>query len=292
LLGAHTEVRVLLGTPDGHVRGDRAELEQTLVSLALNARDAMPQGGRLVVATTRYVLDENRATEFPGLVVPKGSYVRVSISDTGVGIPPDVLPRVFEPFFTTKPVGRGTGLGLASAYGIVKASGGFIWVESEVGRGTTLMIDLPEVAPVPGDSPTTATVTPPAIALNAETVLLVEDEEIGRIWVARALRGLGYTVLEAGDGIEALRMLEARDAPVALVLSDVVMPVMSGPALGTCLGALYPGTPILFMSGYADEDIVGQGLPEGPHPLLRKPFSSAALAAAIANLLEVTAPRA
>jgi two-component system cell cycle sensor histidine kinase/response regulator CckA len=244
------------------------------------------------VETTRLVLAEDGATEFPGLVVPKGPYVRLSLSDTGVGIPPEVLPRVFEPFFTTKPVGRGTGLGLASAYGIVKGSGGFIWVASEVGRGTTFMIDLPEVAPVPGESPTTAKVTPPAIALNAETVLLVEDEEVVRTWVARVLRGLGYTVLEAGDGVEALRMLEARGTPVALVLSDVVMPLMSGPALGTCLGALYAGTPILFMSGYAEEEIVDQGLPEGPHPLPRKPFSPAALAAAIANVLEVTGPGA
>ena len=292
LLGAHTEVRVVLGTPDCYVRADRAELEQTLVSLALNARDAMPQGGRLSVETTRLVLEEGGATQFPGLVVPKGSYVRLSISDTGMGIPTEVLPRVFEPFFTTKPVGRGTGLGLASAYGIVKGSGGFIWVESEVGRGTTVMIDLPEVAPVPGDSPATAPVTPPAIARNAEAVLLVEDEELVRAWVARVLRALGYTVLEAVDGVEALGILEARGTPVALVLSDVVMPVMSGPALGTRLAALYPGTPILFMSGYADDEIVGQGLLEAHHPLLRKPFSSAALAAAIANLLEATAPRA
>jgi two-component system cell cycle sensor histidine kinase/response regulator CckA len=292
LLGAHTEVRVVLGTPDCCVRGDRAELEQTLVSLALNARDAMPQGGRLVVATARYVVDENRATEFAGLVVPKGSYLRLSITDTGVGIPPEVLPRVFEPFFTTKPVGRGTGLGLASAYGIVKGSGGFIWVESEVGRGTTFMIDLPEVAPVPGDSPATTAATPPAPALTGDAVLIVEDEEMVRAWVARVLRALGYTVLEAGDGVEALGILEAHGTPVALVLSDVVMPVMSGPALGTCLATRYPETPVLFMSGYAEEEIVGRGLLEGHHPLLRKPFSPAALAAAIANVLEVTEPGA
>jgi len=203
-----------------------------------------------------------------------------------VGIPPEVLPRVFEPFFTTKPVGRGTGLGLASAYGIVKGSGGFIWVESEAGRGTTFMIDLPEVAPLPGESPT-ALVTPPAIALKAGTVLLVEDEEMVRTWVARALRGLGYTVLEAGDGVEALAILEARGTSVALVLSDVVMPVMSGPALGACLADLYPGTPILFMSGYTQEEILGQGLLEAHHPLLRKPFRPAALAAAVASMLDV-----
>jgi two-component system cell cycle sensor histidine kinase/response regulator CckA len=282
-------VRVVLGIPDCCVRADRAELEQTLVSLALNARDAMPQGGRFAVETTRVVLKENGATGFPGLVVPKGSYVRLSIRDTGVGIPPEVLPRVFEPFFTTKPVGRGTGLGLASAYGIVKSGGGFIWVESEVGSGTTFTIDLPEVAPVPGASPATPPVTPPAIALKAETVLLVEDEEMVRAWVARVLRGLGYTVLEAGNGVEALGMLEARGTSVALVLSDVVMPVMSGPALGARVAELYPGTPILFMSGYAQEDIVGEGLLEPHHPLLCKPFSPAALAAAVASILDVTA---
>ncbi|MGE5687407.1 MAG: CheR family methyltransferase [Gemmatimonadota bacterium] len=290
LLGAHTEVRVVLGAPDCCVRADRAELEQTLVSLALNARDAMAQGGRLSAETTRLVLAEDGATEFPGLVVPKGSYVRLSISDTGVGIPPEVLPHVFEPFFTTKPVGRGTGLGLASAYGIVKGSGGFIWVESEVGRGTTFRIDLPEVAPVAGDSLAVAAVASAAAAPNAAAVLLVEDEEMIRAWAARVLRGLGHTVLEAGDGAEALGLLEARGAPVALVLSDVVMPVMSGPALGACLEALYPGTPILFMSGYAQDEIVGAGLLEAHHPLLRKPFTPAALAAAIAGVLDSRPP--
>jgi two-component system cell cycle sensor histidine kinase/response regulator CckA len=289
LLGAHTEVRVVLGASDCWVRADRAELEQTLVSLALNARDAMPQGGGLSVETTRVVLEEDGATQIADLVVPKGSYVRLSIRDTGVGIPPEVLPRVFEPFFTTKPVGRGTGLGLASAYGIVKGSRGFIWVESEVGRGTTFIIDLPEVAPVPSDSLAPATVTPAAIALNAEAVLLVDDEEMVRAWVARVLRGLGFTVLEAGNGVEALGLLEARGASVALVLADVVMPVMSGPALGTCLADLYPGTPILFMSGYAPDEIVGHGLLEAHHPLLRKPFTPAALAAAVASILDLKA---
>jgi two-component system cell cycle sensor histidine kinase/response regulator CckA len=219
-------------------------------------------------------------------------YVRLSISDTGVGIPPEVLPRVFEPFFTTKPVGRGTGLGLASAYGIVKGSGGFIWAESEVGRGTTFMIDLPEVAPVPSDGPAAAAAMPAALAPNEEAVLLVEDEAMVRAWVARVLRELGYTVLEAGDGAEALGLLEARGTSVALILSDVVMPVMSGPALAARLAELYPGTPILFMSGYAQEDIVGQGLPEAGHPLLCKPFTPAALAAAVASLLHVKTPRA
>jgi CheY-like chemotaxis protein len=292
LLGAHTEVRVVLGASDCWVRADRAELEQTLVSLALNARDAMPQGGGLSVETTRVVLEEDGATQIADLVVPKGSYVRLSIRDTGVGIPPEVLPRVFEPFFTTKPVGRGTGLGLASAYGIVKGSRGFIWVESEVGRGTTFIIDLPEVAPVPSDSLAPATVTPAAIALNAEAVLLVDDEEMVRAWVARVLRGLGFTVLEAGNGVEALGLLEARGASVALVLADVVMPVMSGPALGTCLADLYPGTPILFMSGYAPDEIVGHGLLEAHHPLLRKPFTPAALAAAVASMLDLKASQA
>jgi two-component system CheB/CheR fusion protein len=287
LLGAHTEVRVMLGAPDCWVRADRAELEQTLVSLALNARDAMPQGGRLSVETTRVVLEEDGATQIPDLVVPMGSYLRLSIRDTGVGIPPEVLPRVFEPFFTTKPVGRGTGLGLASAYGIVKGSGGFIWVESEVGRGTTFMIDLPEVPPVPNDSLAPATVAPAAIVLNGEAVLLVEDEEMVRAWVARALRGLGFTVLEAGNGVEALALLEARGTSVALVLADVVMPLMSGPALGACLADLYPGTPILFMSGYAPDEIVGHGLLEAHHPLLRKPFTPAALAAAVASILDL-----
>jgi two-component system CheB/CheR fusion protein len=292
LLGAHAEVRMSLGAPGCGIRADRAELEQTLVSLALNARDAMPTGGTFTVETTRRVLEQDGATEFPGLVVPNGVYVRLSISDTGVGIPPEVLPRVFEPFFTTKPVGRGTGLGLASAYGIVKGSGGFIWAESEVGRGTTFMIDLPEVAPVPSDGPAAAAAMPAALAPNEEAVLLVEDEAMVRAWVARVLRELGYTVLEAGDGAEALGLLEARGTSVALILSDVVMPVMSGPALAARLAELYPGTPILFMSGYAQEDIVGQGLPEAGHPLLCKPFTPAALAAAVASLLHVKTPRA
>ncbi len=289
LLGAHTEVRVVPGTPGCCVCADPAELEQTLVSLALNARDAMPQGGMLSLETSRLVLEEEGTTQFPGLVVPKGPYLRLSISDTGVGIPPAVLARVFEPFFTTKPVGRGTGLGLASAYGIVKSSGGFIWVESEPGRGATFKIDLPEVAPVAGDGPAAAPVAQPALAPNAEAVLVVEDEEMVRAWVVRVLRTLGYTVLEAGNGVEALGVLEARGTRVALVLSDVVMPLMSGPALGACLEALYPGTPMLFMSSYADEEIVDQSAVETYHPLLRKPFTEAALAAAIATILEVNA---
>ncbi len=288
LLGADAEVHVALGHPGGHVSVDRAELEQTLVNLALNARDAMPQGGKLVVETARIVVEEPRTTEYPGLVVPEGAYVRLSIRDTGVGIPPEVLPRVFEPFFTTKPVGRGTGLGLASVYGIVKQSGGFVWVESEVGRGTVFTIDLPEV-PAAESSPTSAA-DPPAMARSAATVLVVEDEEMVRAWAARVLRELGYTVLEAGDGMQALQILEAHADPIALVLSDVVMPAMSGPALGAHLATLRPGTPMLFMSGYAQDEILGRGLLEEHQPLLHKPFGTAALATAIRSLLDAKAP--
>lgn len=289
LLGADAEVRAVLSSPGGHVRMDRAELEQIVVNLALNARDAMPQGGRLVVETARLFLEEPRATEYPGLVVPEGPYVRLSISDTGVGIPPEVLPRIFEPFFTTKPVGRGTGLGLASVYGIVKQSRGFIWVESEVGRGTVFTIELPEVPAA--ESEPTAIPDPPARAGTAATVLVVEDEEMVRTWAARVLRNLGYAVLEAHDGAEALRILEARPDPVALVLTDVVMPGMSGPASGARLATLYPRTPMLFMSGYTQDEIVRRGLLDEHQPLLRKPFGAEALATAIRNALDAGAPR-
>ena len=272
------------------VKADVGQFEQVVINLAVNARDAMPLGGRLTLRTSNVRAEESARFQAKGM--PLGEYVLVEVQDTGTGIAPEVIDKIFDPFYTTKDVGKGTGLGLSTVYGIVKQTGGFIYVDSEVGRGTTFRIFLPRYIPAADDveAPHLPEATAPAIAgaisaadevmrtaatdLTGEgTILLVEDEEGLRALNARGLQSRGYTVLQAGNGIEALEELERQGGQVDLVVSDVVMPEMDGPALMKELRKRNPNIKIIFVSGYA-EDAFDKGLPDPKQfNFLPKPFT-------------------
>ena len=216
--------------------------------------------------------------------VPAGSYARLAVSDTGCGMDPEVQARIFEPFFTTKGVGQGTGLGLSTVYGIVKQSGGFVWVESEVGKGSTFSIYLPHVEAPVGD------VLQPDMPTDSEggteTILVVEDEPMVRDLACRGLREKGYTVLEAPNGADALELLAGGAIRIDLVLSDVVMPTLGGRGLGQELSRLEPGLPVLYMSGYTGDDVIQRGLLDPDAPFQQKPFSPDGLARKVREMLD------
>ncbi|MCK6507198.1 ATP-binding protein [Myxococcota bacterium] len=281
LMGVDIEVEVGLAEDLGHIVVDRGQLEQVLLNLAVNARDAMAAGGRLRVETDNVVLDQDIVDG--GGAVAAGRYVRISVSDTGTGMSPQVRRRIFEPFFTTKEPGRGTGLGLASAYGIVKQSGGEVWVYSEPGVGTVFRIYLPRT------DADRARPEPQRAALAArgdETILLVDDDEMVRAVGVRILESAGFTVLSAADGAAALALARALSAPPDLLLTDVVMPGMRGPQVALALRELFPGLKVVFTSGYA---ALGAGadlrLPADV-PFVAKPFSSSDLTRAVREALD------
>ena len=265
------------------VRFDLGQIEQVLLNLALNARDAMPEGGTLTITLQNVVLDTWEATGRGG-VVP-GEYVRISVRDTGVGMSPEVQAKAFEPFFTTKGPKKGSGLGLASCYGIVRQHGGTIRLVSQVGRGTTVQIDLPRaLEPVRAQETADQAVDLPR---GTETVLLVEDNDAVRALAARILRNLGYTVLEAPDGVVALEVAANYPNPIQLVLSDVVMPHLGGIALAARLSAERPKLKLILMSGYAGGDATGAEQ-EAAWPCLDKPFTSQMLAQVVRAVLDET----
>jgi len=284
LLGPEIELRVSL-SPELHaVKADQSQLEQVLVNLTLNARDAIQGPGSLSIVTENVVLDEGYALRYPGTNIPVGTYVRVMVSDTGQGMDGATRARLFEPFFTTKPPGQGTGLGLATVYGIIKQSGGFIWVYSELGQGTTFKIYLPEAteeALALGESQ-----TPLDVPGGVETILLAEDEPSVRRMVCRALRGAGYRVLEAINGAEALQIAQRESDVIHLVMSDLVMPVMGGRELGERLAKVRPEIRMLYISGYTDDDVIRRGLLVPGSPFLQKPFEAPALARKVREVLD------
>jgi CheY-like chemotaxis protein len=246
------------------VRIDPGQLEQVVLNLVVNARDAMPRGGSLRIAARPVEVDD---THGHALSILPGPYVALSVSDSGTGIPPEVRERIFEPFFTTKPRGKGTGLGLATSWGIVRQSGGAISLDSEVGRGTTFTLWLPVEIGTPENAEVKRVPTP--LPTGSETVLLVEDEPAVRKVTARILRESGYHVLQAGDGIEALVVANAFPDHISLLLTDVVMPGMNGRELAELITASRPGIGVLYTSGY-DDDLLGQGIPIETQ-LLQKP---------------------
>jgi PAS domain S-box-containing protein len=277
LIGEDVALVTVLDPALGSVRGDRGQLEQVVMNLVLNARDAMPQGGTLTIETRNVELAADDAGVHFG--VQPGPYVLLAIRDTGTGMNATTQAHIFEPFFTTKTPGRGTGLGLATVYGIVKQSAGNIEVESAPGRGTTFRVLLPRVvepAPVARGRATTDVVTG-----GTETVLVVEDERIVRRLICDVIRERGYTVLEAGDGVEALRSAEEHAGPIHLLITDLVMPRMSGRVLAEHLTALRPGMRVLFLSGYAAEAMARHGVPDEETAFLQKPFVPDALAAKV-----------
>jgi signal transduction histidine kinase len=282
LIGEDIALETTLAPALGAVRVDTAQIEQVLVNLAVNARDAMPQGGRLAIETDNVEMDGTRAP--PAATVPAGRYVLLQVSDSGVGIDALVQAHLFEPFFTTKPRGKGTGLGLATVYGIVRQSEGHVTVESTPGRGATFRIYLPRVeAPLdPTESPSPVA----APAAGTETILLAEDERLVRVLAQKVLERAGYRVLVATGGTEALALAEHHDGPIHLLLTDVVMPEMNGRELARRLAALRPGVRVLYMSGYADEAVAQHGVLDPGTAFLQKPFTPEGLAKKVRGVLD------
>lgn len=274
MIGEDIELRIILASAVGMVKADRGQIDQVIMNLAVNSRDAMPDGGRLTLETSNSELDENDVNRFR-YVVP-GRYVLLKVTDTGCGMGAELQSHIFEPFFTTKEAGKGTGLGLATVYGVIKQSGGYIWVDSEVGRGTTFKIYLPrvdeskEIVAVQEDS----TQGPEQ---NTGTILLVEDEHSLRKLTRDTLAEVGHSVLEAGDAFRAIEIAEQSNFAIDLLLTDVVMPGMSGRALADKLLAARPGIPVLYMSGYTDGAVAAHGVLESGISILRKPFTRAEL---------------
>ncbi len=271
------------GTPIPII-ADCGQLEQVLMNLAANARDAMPAGGRLTVETTIAELDACY-TQRRSVVIP-GFYAVLAVSDTGCGMEPKVLDHIFEPFFTTKELGAGTGIGLATVYGIVKQSAGYVWAYSEVGLGTTFKIYLPLADAVVEEPAVAAPAAAPVRRLTTETILVVEDEPTVRALTARVLSSHGYRVLTAATGSEALDAARAHAGPISLMLTDLVMPGGSGRTAFDTLVAERPDLVAVYMSGYTDDDVVRRGLIDSTTPFVQKPFTAAGLSRAVRNALD------
>jgi CheY-like chemotaxis protein len=268
LLGEDVDLRVTTPPALGYVRADPSQIEQVILNLAVNARDAMPDGGSLLIETREVRLDDEYAASHP--TVEPGPHVMLAVSDTGTGMDEPTRQRIFEPFFTTKEVGRGTGLGLSTVYGIVKQSGGSVWVYSEPGHGTTFKVYFPRVDGVPA-----------AVAGSArqgedrgtETILLVEDQPALRLLAKRVLEAAGYTVIDSANGQDAIAASDAFEGPIHLLLTDVVMPGMNGRAVAAEITARRAQTRVLFTSGYTDDAILRHGVLDDASRFISKPYT-------------------
>ncbi|HWO04684.1 MAG TPA: response regulator, partial [Methylomirabilota bacterium] len=282
LIGEHIEISVIQGSGLAHVKADAGQLEQVILNLAVNARDAMGRGGQLVLETANATLDAAAARRSPDL--EPGAYVMLSVTDSGHGMDAATRAQIFEPFFTTKEVGKGTGLGLATVYGIVKQSGGLIEVESEPGHGASFKVYLPAVqAPVETAEPAKA---PGTRMRGSETVLLVEDDPNLRTLAREILTVQGYTVIEAASPLEAIRIHQSHADAIHLLLTDVVMPEMNGPQLAAQLQAGRPGMEVLFMSGYTGSALALEGGGEFGGAFLAKPFTPDGLSRRVREVLD------
>ena len=283
-LGEDHLLELKLSPDAGQLRADRGQLEQVLINLVLNARDAMARHGRVTIQTASAVWDEVYAQRHGGVALPLGNYVMLAVSDTGCGMDSELQARIFEPFFTTKAIGQGTGLGLSTVYGIVKQSGGYVWVYSEPAEGSVFKIYLPAALPgQPWEPPRVPQETPEG---GSETILVIEDEDVVRSLASRGLRDHGYSVIEARNGVQALQYIEQHPGTVDLAISDVVMPEMGGRELGQNLARTEPNLPVLFMSGYTGEDVVQRGLLDPGAPFQQKPFTPAGLAIKVRAMLD------
>jgi two-component system cell cycle sensor histidine kinase/response regulator CckA len=286
-MGERIELKILSGRDLWYVKADKTQFEQVIINLAVNARDAMPDGGCLTIRTRN--LSERESLKHAASGVAAGEYVLIEVEDAGVGMTPEVMAKIFEPFFSTKEVGKGTGLGLSTAYGIVKQTGGYIFADSEVGKGTTFRVYLPRHIVENEDEiaqPREKAKEGPRDLTGSGRVLLVEDEDVVRQVAARALSRQGYEVLEAGTGVEALEVMAREKGRVDIVVSDVIMPEMDGPTLLKELRKTNPGLKFIFISGYPD-DAFKKSLDENEaYTFLPKPFTLPQLAAKVKEQLE------
>jgi two-component system cell cycle sensor histidine kinase/response regulator CckA len=282
VIGENYQLTSVLDQSSGKIKADPGQLSQVILNLVVNSSDAMPDGGQITIETQNVQLDDSYATQH--ISVSPGEYVMLAVSDTGCGIDEDTMQHIFEPFFTTKGVGKGTGLGLSTVYGIVKQSGGNIWVYSEVGNGTTFKLYFPRVedeikVPQPG-------LSSEGLQQGSETILLVEDEDLVRALSRDTLESCGYVVIEASNGVEALALIEKQEIKIDLLLTDVVMPQMGGRELAEKLLAKFPRVHVLFTSGYTDDAIVRHGIIAKGTNFIQKPFTLDALARKVRETLD------
>jgi CheY-like chemotaxis protein len=282
VIGENIELVAMLNPKTGRINVDPGQLSQIIMNLAINARDAMPNGGKLTIETANVFLDHTYTSRYEG-VLP-GSYVMFSVSDNGIGMNDETQKHLFEPFYTTKEIGKGTGLGLSTVYGIVKQSGGNIEFYSEKNIGTAFKIYLPRV--ISGTEKTEMAENSNEMPKGTETILLVEDEDLVRNLTLEVLKSCGYRVIEARNGSEALEICEKIECNIDLLLTDVVMPLMSGRELAGSITQIYTSVRILFTSGYTDDEVIRHGVTGLGANFIQKPFSPVALAQKVREILD------